>query len=296
MRAVEQVVSTPQWRARERRREKIFLLMGSFVLFVALTMLATLLVKILLDGYSRLGFSFLTNFDSRLNPGSAGVKAGLVGTFYLIVLTAALAVPIGIGAAIYLEEFSRKNWWASFIEINITNLAGVPSIIYGILGLQVFVRTLQFDRSLLAGACTMALLILPVVITAAREALRTVPRSLRDGSLALGATQWQTVRHQLLPVALPGILTGIILALSRAIGETAPLLLLGAMGYIAFLPDGLRSPFTALPVQIYNWTSNSPPSFHVNAASAIIVLLVMLLTLNAVAVWLRNRFQKRLAI
>lgn len=296
MRVEQQVVSTPHWRARERRREKIFLLMGSFVLLVALAMLATLLVKILLDGYSRLGFGFLTNFDSRLNPEAAGVKAGLVGTFYLIVLTAALAVPIGIGAAIYLEEFSRKNWWANFIEINITNLAGVPSIIYGILGLQVFVRTLQFDRSLLAGACTMALLILPVVITAAREALRTVPRSLRDGSLALGATQWQTVRHQLLPVALPSILTGIILSLSRAIGETAPLLLLGAMGYIAFLPDGLRSPFTALPVQIYNWTSNSPPSFHVNAASAIIVLLTMLLTLNAVAVWLRNRFQKRLAI
>ncbi|MCS7064810.1 MAG: phosphate ABC transporter permease PstA [Fimbriimonadales bacterium] len=282
-----------RWRARERRREVVFQILGAAMVLFAMTMLTVLLVKILLDGYARLGISFLTEYASR-RPENAGIKAALVGSFYLMLLTAVLAVPIGVGAAIYLEEFARRNWWTRLIEVNITNLAGVPSVIYGLLGLQVFVRTLMMERSLLAGACTMALLALPVIITAAREGLRAVPRSLREGSLALGATQWQTVRHAVLPVALPSILTGVILSMSRVVGETAPLLVVGAFAYIASLPTSVFSPFTVLPVQIYDWISRPQPGFHQNAAAAIIVLLALLLTMNALAIYLRNRLQVRL--
>ncbi len=290
-----QVASTPQWRARERRREQLFQLLGALIVLFALTTLVVLLVKILLDGFARLNPEFFTSFPSR-RAANAGILPALVGSAYLLLLTAAIAIPIGVGAAVYLEEFARRNWFTRLIEINITNLAGVPSIIYGLLGLQVFVRTLMMDRSLIAGACTMALLALPVIITAAREGLRTVPKSLRDGSLALGATQWQTVRYTVLPVAIPSILTGVILSLSRVVGETAPLLVIGAVVYISRLPDGLASPFTVLPVQIYNWTTRPQHAFHENAAAGIIVLLALLLTMNAVAIYLRNRYQKRLPI
>ncbi|MEO0250050.1 MAG: phosphate ABC transporter permease PstA, partial [candidate division WOR-3 bacterium] len=279
-------VDTQAWRRREERRERLFLLLAALVVLLAMTLLLSLLVKVLLDGYSRLGWDFLNRYPSS-RPGTAGIKPAVVGSFYLISLTALLAIPIGVGAAIYLEELARKGWWFHFIEINIANLAGVPSIIYGLLGLQLFVRVMRFEESLLAGACTMALLVLPVIIVAAREALRAVPRSLREGSLALGATQWQTVRYQLLPVALPGILTGVILALSRAMGETAPLIVVGAVAYIHFLPDGLFSPFTVLPIQIFNWVSRPQRAFHENAAAAIIVLLLLLLSMNGLAIWLR---------
>ncbi len=284
-----------RWRVREHRREALFQLLGAFIVLFAMTTLTVLLAKILLDGYARLGWDFFNQFASR-RPETAGIKAALVGSAYLIVLTAAIAVPIGLGAAIYLEEFAKRNWLTRLIEINITNLAGVPSVIYGLLGLQVFVRALQMDRSLIAGACTMALLALPVIITASREGLRTVPRSLRDGSLALGATQWQTVRYTVLPVAMPSVLTGIILSLSRVVGETAPLLVVGAFVYIASLPTSLTSSFTVLPVQIYEWVSRPQVGFQQNAAAGIIVLLALLLTLNAVAIVMRNRFQKRMPI
>jgi phosphate transport system permease protein len=268
---------------------------GALIVLFALTTLVVLLTKILLDGYARLNPDFFTSFPSR-RAESAGILPALVGSAYLLLLTAAIAIPIGVGAAVYLEEFARRNWFTRLIEINITNLAGVPSIIYGLLGLQVFVRTLAMDRSLIAGACTMALLALPVIITAAREGLRTVPKSLRDGSLALGATQWQTVRYTVLPVAIPSILTGVILSLSRVVGETAPLLVIGAVVYISRLPDSFASPFTVLPVQIYNWTTRPQHAFQENAAAGIIVLLALLLTMNALAIYLRNRYQKRLPI
>ena len=290
-----QVVSTPSWRARERRREQLFQLVGALIVLFALTTLGVLLTKILLDGFARLNPEFFTNFPSR-RAENAGILPALVGSAYLLALTAAIAIPIGVGAAVYLEEFARRSWFTRLIEINITNLAGVPSVIYGLLGLQVFVRTLAMDRSLIAGACTMALLALPVIITAAREGLRTVPKSLRDGSLALGATQWQTVRYTVLPVAIPSILTGVILSLSRVVGETAPLLVIGAVVYISRLPDRLASPFTVLPVQIYNWTTRPQHAFQENAAAGIIVLLALLLTMNALAIYLRNRYQKRLPI
>ncbi len=286
------LISSPaHWRAI-RRRERLFLLIASTMVLFALTALTVLILKILLDGYARLNIGFLTSFSSRI-PENAGIKVALVGSFYLMLLTAAIAVPVGVGAAIYLEEFARRNGFTRLIDINLTNLAGVPSVIYGMLGLQVFVRTLMMGHSLLAGACTMALLALPVIITAAREGLRAVPRSLREGSLALGATQWQTVRHAVLPVAMPAILTGVILSLSRVVGETAPLLVLGAFVFLPRLPDSLSSPFTALPVQIYDWISRPQVGFHQNAAAGIIVLLTLLLTMNALALYLRNRLQVR---
>jgi phosphate transport system permease protein len=219
----------------------------------------------------------------------------LAGSVLLITLTAAVALPTGIGAAIYLEEYGKRSRLASIIEVNIANLAGVPSVIYGLLGLGLFVRGLGMGRSVLAGSCTLALLVLPIVIMASREALRTVPGALREACYALGATRWQTVRQVVLPTALPGILTGAILSLSRAIGETAPLIVVGALTYVTFLPDGLSSPFTALPIQIFNWVSRPQKAFLTNAAAGISVLLLTMLILNAVAITLRNRAQKRIS-
>jgi phosphate transport system permease protein len=246
------------------------------------------------DGWGRIDWPFLTSFASR-RPAQAGIYGALVGTLYVMATTAVLAVPLGIGAAVYLEEYEAQGRLSRIIEINITNLAGVPSIIYGLLGLGLFVRAMGMGRSVLAGSATLALLVLPVVILSTREALRTVPKSLREGSYALGATRWQTIWHQVLPSALPGILTGLILALSRAIGETAPLITIGALTYVPFAPDGLRSPFTVLPIQIFNWVSRPQAAFAENAAAGIIVLLMLLLTMNAVAIVLRDRLQKRQA-
>ncbi len=280
--------------ARRDWADRVFRGCAILALLVAVGTLATLLIDVLIDGAGRLSWQFLSSYPSR-KPEQAGALSAIVGTLYMMGLTAVFAFPIGTAAAIYLEEYARRNWFARIIEINIANLAGVPSIIYGLLGLELFVRTMGFDRSLLAGSLTMALLVLPIVIISSREALRTVPPSIREASYALGASRWQTIWNQVLPLAMPGILTGSILAFSRAIGEAAPLITIGALTYIAFLPDSLLSPFTALPIQIFNWVSRPQAGFHVNAAAAILVLLIVLLLMNAAAVYLRQRYQKRLS-
>jgi phosphate transport system permease protein len=279
--------------SRRRGMELGFKALAVTTLAIALGSLALLLLDAIADGAGRLSWQFLTSFPSR-KPEEAGILSALVGTVCLILLTAVFAFPIGVGAAIYLEEYAGKSWFSRVVEVNISNLAGVPSIIYGLLGLELFVRAMGFDRSLLSGALTMALLVLPIIIISSREALRTVPRSIREASFALGADRWQTIWYQVLPLALPGILTGSILAFSRAIGEAAPLITIGALTYVAFLPDGLFAPFTALPIQIFNWVSRPQAGFHANAAAAILVLLAVLLLMNALAVFLRQRYQKRL--
>ena len=279
---------SPRWRSR--LSDLVLHGLGLGATLIGLLVLAILLADILRDGLGRLSWDFLTGLPSR-RAENAGIFPALAGTVWVIAVTTVLAVPIGIGAAVYLEEYGDRGWWARLIEINIANLAGVPSVIYGLLALGLFVRTLGFGRSVLAGAATLALLVLPVVILASREALRAVPPSLREASYALGATRWQTVWHQVLPVALPGMLTGTILALSRAIGETAPLLAIGALTYVPFAPDGIRSPFTVLPLQVFNWMSRPQEAFLENAAAGIMVLLVLLLGMNGFAAWLRDRCQ-----
>jgi phosphate transport system permease protein len=279
-------------RTKEKVFEKFFIGLCLTAVVLPLILLAILIADVTIDSTGRLGLDFLTNYPSR-KPAQAGILPGLVGSIYLILLTAAMALPVGVGAAVYLEEYGKKGWLANVIEVNISNLAGVPSIIYGLLGLEVFVRTVGMGRSILAGACTMALLILPIVIMASREALRTVPDSLREGAYALGSTHWQVTRQVVLPMAFPGILTGSILAISRAIGEAAPLIVVGALAYIAFLPDSVNSPFTVLPIQIFNWVSRPQEEFLINAAAGSVVLLITLLILNSVAIFLRNRLQKR---
>lgn len=276
------------------RMDKIFAAAAWGATIVAVLILAWLLFTILIDGLGTLNFNFLDSFPSR-KPERAGIKAALFGTLWLMLIVAAFSFPIGVGAAIYLEEFSEDNWFTQLVEINIGNLAGVPSIIYGLLGLAVFVRILEpitGGRSVLSGGLTLALLILPVIIVATREALRAVPNSIRLAGFALGANKWQVISHHVLPSAMPGILTGVILALSRAIGETAPLIAIGAVAFIRSTPDSLQSSFTAMPIQIYNWVGRPQADFHHIAASGIIVLMIMLLLMNAIAIYLRNRFQK----
>jgi phosphate transport system permease protein len=273
-------------------REKLFVWLCLGAVFVPVAMLVLLLGRLVVDGMPRLSWDFLTAFPSR-KAELAGILPSAVGTLYLVVLTAIVVLPIGVGAAIYLEEYGKKSRLAHIIEVNIANLAGVPSVIYGLLGLGLFVRTLGLGRSLIAGACTLALLVLPVVVVASREALRTVPMQTREACLALGATRWQTIRQVVLPEALPGILTGGILALSRAMGETAPLVVVGALSYVTFLPDGVDAPFSALPIQIFNWVSRPQKEFLINAAAAIVVLLLMMLVLNAAAILLRDRMQQK---
>jgi len=252
--------------------------------------LAALLFTIASDGLTRVSWDFFTSYPSRFSD-QAGIRSAFLGTLWLMVMTALLAVPVGVGAAIYLEEFAPRNWFTKIIEININNLAGVPSIIYGLLGLTLFVRVADLGRSVLAGSLTMSLLILPIIIVASREGLRSVPQSLREGALAVGATPWQAVRFQVLPPAMPTVLTGVILALSRAIGETAPLIIIGALNFVAFDPNGPLSSFTVLPIQIFNWTSRPQAGFAETAAAGIVVLMAVLLTMNAVAILLRNYFE-----
>jgi phosphate transport system permease protein len=254
--------------------------------------LAVLLIDVALDGVPRLSADFLTSFASRF-PERAGVKAALAGSLWLLLLTAAISFPVSVAAAVYLEEYATQGWISRVIQINIANLAGVPSIVYGILGLALFVRTLGFDRSVISGALTLSLLTMPVLIIASQEAIRAVPSTIREAAYGLGATRWQTVSRQVLPMALPGILTGTILALSRAVGETAPLILVGAVGFIAFTPRGLGDAFTVLPLQIYDWVSRPQQEFQELAAAGILVLLVLLLTMNALAIVLRNRYGAR---
>lgn len=275
-----------------RRSDLVFKVLAGSTLVFALGSLAALLLDVLADGLGRLDWSFLTSIASR-RPEAAGVYHALAGSIWVLGLTAALAIPIGVAAAVYLEEYAAQNRLSRFIELNIANLAAVPSIIYGLLGLGVFVRFLAMGQSVMAGACTLALLALPVVILSTREALRTVPGTIREGSYALGASKWQTIWHQVLPMAFPGILTGLILAMSRTVGETAPLIAIGALTYIPFAPDGIWSPFTVLPIQIFNWVSRPQADFKINAAAAILVLLGLLLTMNALAIFLRDRLQSR---
>jgi phosphate transport system permease protein len=278
--------------AARHRADAAFQVIALAVLVLALGALAVLVATVWADGSGRLDWRFLTSFPSR-RAEDAGIYHAIVGSLFVIALTGAMALPVGVAAAIYLEEYGGRSRVARFIELNIANLAAVPSIIYGLLGLGLFVRAMGMGRSVLAGAATLALLALPVVILSTREALRTVPSTIREGSYALGATKWQTIWHQVLPMALPGILTGLILALSRAIGETAPLITIGALTYIPFAPDSLWSPFTVLPIQIFNWVSRPQAAFKENAAAGILVLLALLLTMNAIAIVLRDRFQRK---
>jgi phosphate transport system permease protein len=278
-----------------RRADLVFQAIALAVLVVALGSLAVLVGTVWNEGSGRLDWQFLTSFPSR-RAENAGILHAIAGSLYVIALTAALALPIGVAAAVYLEEYGGRSRVARFIELNIANLAAVPSIIYGLLGLGLFVRAMGMGRSVLAGAATLALLALPVVILSTREALRTVPSSIREGSYALGATKWQTIWYQVLPMALPGILTGLILSLSRAIGETAPLITIGALTYIPFAPDSIWSPFTVLPIQIFNWVSRPQAAFQENAAAGILVLLALLLTMNAIAIVLRDRFQRKVRL
>lgn len=257
-----------------------------------LVVLGILIYRIVTQGVGYITPEFFMNFASRF-PEKAGIKAAIVGTLWIMAVTAPVSFILGVGTAIYLEEYAPKNKFTKLIQINISNLAGVPSIVFGLLGLTIFVRLLEMGRSVLAGGYTLSLLILPVIVVAAQEAIRSVPQELRDASFAMGATKWQTIRRVVLPAAVPGILTGSILAFSRAIGETAPLIMIGALTFIAFLPENVYSGFTVMPIQIYNWVSRPQAEFQELAASGILVLLVMLIILNSIAVIIRNKFQKR---
>ncbi|WP_422657810.1 phosphate ABC transporter permease PstA [Paenibacillus sp. EC2-1] len=276
---------------RRRRGDRILHLVFLICTSIGIVALMALIVSILADGLHRLSPEIFTNYPSRVAE-RAGMKSPIVGTIYLLLLMAPLSFILGVGAAIFLEEYAGKNRWVRLIQLNISTLAGVPSIIYGILGLAIFVRGMGLGRSLLSGVLTMTLLVLPIIIVSAQEALRAVPKNRRDASYALGATKWQTVAKSVLPSAMPGIMTGVILALSRAIGETAPLIMIGALTYVAFLPENLLDSFTVMPIQIFNWVSRPSEEFHDLAASGIILLLIMLFLMNLAAIWLRNKYQK----
>lgn len=283
-----------RWTVTPRRRlwNSTFKYLCLLSLLFATVLLLVLLYTLGKNGFKELNADLFTHFTS-FRPSKAGIKAALVGSLYIVIISSLFAVPIGVASAVYLEEFTvRKTRFTNFLQLNIANLAGVPSIIYGLLGLAVFVRAMALDKSVIAGALTMALLSLPTIILVSQEALRAVPKSVRDASIALGCSRWQTIRHHVLPIAMPGIITGIILSVSRALGETAPLITIGAVKFIAFLPDSLGSKFTVLPVQIFDWTSRPQAAFQDKAASAIVVLLGMLLLLNSIAIVLRIRAKK----
>jgi len=272
--------------------DQAFQFWGIACTLLGLVLLAIFIGSIIVDGIQRIDWDFISNLPSR-KADRAGIYTALMGSVWVLVLTTIIALPIGIAAAIYLEEYSKKDKFASILEVNISNLAGVPSIIYGLLGLEIFVRILQMGSSVLAGSFTLALLILPIVIVSTREALKAVPQSLRDASFALGASKWQTVSQQLLPASFGGILTGIILALSRAVGETAPLIVIGALAYVPFAPTNPMDDFSVLPIQIFNWISRPQHGFEVNAAAAIIILLLITFIMNGIAVYFRNKWQKK---
>jgi len=276
---------------RRRRLGQILAVVLFFSTLFGLLVLTSLMVDVVRKGAPWLDWQFLTSYPSR-NPEEAGIKSAIVGSFWMMLLTALFSVPIGVGAAVYLEEYAPRGWFLRLIQLNIANLAGIPSVIYGILGLGLFVRFFALGRSLLAGALTMSLLVLPIIVISTREALRAVPQGIRESAYALGATRWQVVSSHLLPIAAPGILTGIILALSRAVGETAPLVMIGALTFIAFLPESLLDPFTVLPIQIFNWTARPQEEFRGLAAAAIIVLMVFLFLMNLSAILLRNYYER----
>lgn len=279
-------------RAERSVRALVFQALLLMCLSVGLLTLLVLLIDVFRDGAGSLNGDFLNRLDSRF-PSRAGIRPAMIGTLWLMGLVGVISFPIGVGAAIWLEEFAPKNKLTALIDVNIANLAGVPSIVYGLLGLAAFVRFMHMGRTVLAGALTLVLLILPVIIVSSREALRAVPDSIRHGALAVGATTWQTVSRHTFPAAIPGIMTGMILGLSRAIGETAPLITMGALTYVNFVPAGPFDRFTAMPIQIFNWTSRPQAAFQNVAAAGIILLLGALLLMNAVAVFLRNRYERR---
>jgi phosphate transport system permease protein len=292
--------------ARRKRLEVVFAVLGFVALMIGVLTFAALFADMAIKGIGRLDLDFFTSFPSR-RAGRAGILSAWVGSTLVMLVTAFFAVPLGVATGVYLEEYARKNWVTDLIEINITNLAGVPSIVYGLLALGLFVYQFGFGQSILSAGLTLALLILPVVIVATREAVRSIPQAIREGSYALGATRWQTVRYHLLPYSSAGILTGVIIGMARAIGETAPIITIGALTFIAFLPpaplraeppflsfDWLSSPFTVMPIQIFNWTSRPEAAFQVNAAAAGFVLVIMTLAMNALAIWLRHRLRRKI--
>lgn len=276
---------------RRRLVENFFRGLCLMAVLVSLGLLAALLYDVAHTGWHRVSWDFLTNFPSRFAD-KAGIKSALWGSIWVMSLTALFSIPLGVASAVYMEEYVRKGRWATFIDINIANLAGVPSIIYGFLGLAIFVRGMALERSVISGALTLSLLILPMIIIASREAIRSVPPSLRQASFALGASRWQTIWSHVLPAALPGIMTGVILSLARAMGEAAPLIMIGALSYVAFVPKTPLDTFTTLPIQIFNWASRPKREFHELAAGGIIVLLVILFLMNGTAVYIRHRSQR----
>ena len=292
--------------ARNQKLDGLFAVVGLLSTFIGMLTLAALIVNLAIDGAARLTPHFFISFPSRF-PAQAGILSAWVGTTLVMVVTALTAVPMGIAAGVYLEEYAPKNWLTALIEINIANLAGVPSIVYGLMALGLFIYQLKLGQSILSAGLTLALLILPIVIVATRESIRAVPGSMREAAYALGATKWQTTRDHVLPYSMGGILTGVIIALSRAIGETAPLITIGALTFIAFVPDApvkaefpfisfdwLMSPFTVMPIQMFNWVSRPQQEFHLNAAATGLVLMVMTLIMNGIAIYFRYRFRKRI--
>jgi len=275
-----------------RLKDQGFRLFGIFCTFFGLFMLGIFIIDVLLKGLGRIDWKFISSLPSRF-PEKAGIFTALMGTCWILFLTALIAIPLGVSAGLYLEEYGKRNRFAAILEINITNLAGIPSIIYGLLGLEVFVRIMHLGQSVLAGAMTLSLLILPVIIVSTREAVRAVPRSLREASMAMGATKWQTIWMQVLPASIGGVLTGVILALSRAVGEAAPLIVVGALAYVPFAPSTPLDEFSVLPIQIYNWVSRPQQGFITNSAAAIIVLLSVTFLMNGIAIYFRNKWQKK---
>ncbi len=292
--------------AHNKWRDDFFWVLGLFSTLIGFVLLFTLMIDLFIDGLPRLNWSFLMSYPSRF-PEKAGILSAWVGTTLVMVVTAAVAIPLGIATGVYLEEYGKKNWFTHLIEINMNNLAGVPSIIYGLLALGLFVYFFKFGESILTGGLTLALLILPMVVISTRESIKSIPNSIREASYALGATKWQTIKDHILPYSLGGILTGMIIGLSRAIGETAPIITVGALTFIAFLPSPpvsssfpffsfkwLFDPFTVMPIQMFNWVSRPQKEFHTNAAAAGIVLLMMTLVMNGLAIYLRYRFRKKI--
>jgi phosphate transport system permease protein len=292
--------------SRRKLIDQLFVIVGLIVMLACLAILAVLFIDLIRDGAPRFGWDFFTNFASR-KPERAGILAAWVGTSLIMLVTAFCAVPVGVAAAIYLEEYAPKNWFTAIIEINVTNLAGVPSIVYGLLALGLFVYQFDLGQSIAAAGFTLALLILPIVIVATREAIRAVPNAIREAAYGLGATRWEVTKDHVLPYSTGGILTGMILGLSRAIGETAPIITIGALSFIAFLPQSpvkgefpflsfewLKDPFTAMPIQMFNWVSRPDPEFQANAAAAGAILLGMTLLMNGVAIWIRYRYRKKI--
>jgi len=291
---------------RGKQWDKVFVIAGLLCLMVGVLTLALLLAGLIHDGAGRLNWEFFSNFPSR-RAERAGILSAMVGSSLTMLVTALAAIPLGIAAGVYLEEYARRNWVTEIIEINVTNLAGVPSIVYGLLALSLFVYGMGFGQSILSAGLTLALLILPVIIVSTREAIRAIPGTIREGAYALGSTRWQTVRDHVVPYSTGGILTGVIIGLARAIGETAPIITIGALTFIAFLPpaplggefpfisfEWLRSPFTVMPIQMFNWLSRPQAAFQENAAAAGVVLVVMTLLMNGAAIWLRARYRKRI--